>query len=499
MNNSHKTIAKNASVLMLSQITTWSMALILMVFLPRFLGAEGIGKLQLATSLWAIVSIVVSFGMDTFLTKEIARTPEDINNLFSTSIILRMMFFTLGVGGMVVFTHLAGYPDDTVVIIFLIGVSSLIGQLASTCQATLNGLERMEYVSISDILAKGLTTLLSIALLLLGYRVTAVALVNILGSLISFSIQYTALSRIQHLRLQKFDWSLSKWILKASFPFLMMNGFLVFYAQVDIVVISLLVTEEALGWYGAADRLFTTLLFIPTVFMMAVFPALSRTHAEAPGKITNVSRMSFDLLLLVAVPLGLGLFVISDQLILLIFGPDFAESGPILMVFGLVLIMTYQNIMIGIFLISTDRQNPWTRVIIIATIISIPLDLIFVTWCQRLFNNGAIGGALAFVVTEAFMLIVGIRLLPPGTLVRADLSFASRTLLAGAIMVAAIWWLRDTFIIIPITAGAAVYFVCIVSFRLVSSETWQLFKNLTTGVIHQLSSRRTLPVNNSAE
>jgi O-antigen/teichoic acid export membrane protein len=69
MNNSVKTITKNASVLMLSQLITWGMALVLMIFLPRYLGAVGVGKFQLATSLWAIVSIVVSFGMDTYMTQ----------------------------------------------------------------------------------------------------------------------------------------------------------------------------------------------------------------------------------------------------------------------------------------------------------------------------------------------------------------------------------------------------------------------------------------------
>ncbi|NJN47466.1 MAG: oligosaccharide flippase family protein [Candidatus Competibacteraceae bacterium] len=110
MNTTRKTIAKNASVMMLSQILTWGISLTLMMFLPRYLGPVGMGKLQLAISLWTIVGIVVSFGMDTFLTKEIARTPENINKLFSASIVLRMLLFLLGAAGMAVYTRVAGYP-----------------------------------------------------------------------------------------------------------------------------------------------------------------------------------------------------------------------------------------------------------------------------------------------------------------------------------------------------------------------------------------------------
>lgn len=494
MNDSVKKITKNASIMMLSQLITWGMALVLMIFLPRYLGAVGVGKFQLAGSLWAIVSIVVGFGMDTYMTKEIARTPEKTNQFFSASIILRVLMFLFGVGGMVIYTRLAGYPSDTVFVIVIIGVAAFIDQLALSCRSILNGLERMEYVSLSDIAAKAAITLVSIVLLVLGYGVTAVAIVSILGSLIGFITLITALRRVQQLKFEMFDRALSREILKASFPFLILNGFLVFYAQVDIIIISLLVSEEALGWYGAADRLFNTLLFIPTVFMTAVFPSLSRLHLQGSEKMAGLSRLSFNLLFLAAVPIGFGLIAISDPLIALIFGPDFRESAPILQVFGIVLIFTYQNILVGSFLISSDRQNPWTKVIIIAALLSIPLDLILVPWCQATFNNGAIGGTIAFVITEAFMLAGGIYLLPKGTLGWSNFSYAVRTVVAGGVMLTAVWGLRNYFLLIPIAVGAVVYAVCAVVFRLISPEIWQALKFTSKGILNKLGTKHIQPV-----
>jgi O-antigen/teichoic acid export membrane protein len=263
-----------------------------------------------------------------------------------------------------------------------------------------------------------------------------------------------------------------------------MNGFLVFYMQIDIVIISLLISEKQVGWYGSADRLFTALLFLPTVYMMAVFPALSRLQASASDSIIKLARLSFNLLNLVAVPMGLGLFVIANQLVVLVLGAEFVNSGPVLMVFGIVLIFTYQNTIIGMTLIAADRQKPWTRIIIIASLLSVPLDLILIPWCQQVFENGAIGGAMAFVVTEALMLTAGIRLLPKGTLNQANLSYALRTVLAGLIMLASIWWLRDRFILIPIAVGSAVYLVCILSLRLLTPEMRNMI-SITIAVIKQ--------------
>ncbi|MEZ4592537.1 MAG: flippase [Chloroflexota bacterium] len=499
MSNNTKTIAKNASALMLSQLITWAMAFVLMIFLPRYLGAVGVGKFQLATSLWAIVGIVVSFGIDTYMTKEIARVPEKLNQLFSAAVVLQIALFILGTGGMALYVQVAGYPEDTILIIAIIGIATLLGQLSIASRAALSALERMEFVSLADVIGKGIATLLSIIFLLLGYDIVTIALISVLGNVANLVVQLVSLHRVQPLHFHRVDFSLALDVLKSGFPFLILSGFLVFYAQVDIIIISLLVNEEALGWYGVADRFFTTFLFIPTVFVAAVFPALSRMHKDDSEKATRVSRLGFDLLLLTAVPLGFGLIAISDPLIALIFGPGFAESSPILKVFGVVLILTYQNILIGSFLITSDRQRPWSKIIIIATIISIPLDLVLVPWCQTVFNNGAIGGAIAFVITEAFMLIGGIRLLPPGTLDRTNVSFAARTLLAGGIMFASVWGLRDLFLLIPIVVGAAIYLACIILLRLVSPETQQIMKYVSQGVLDKLRAKQVQPASNTFE
>ncbi len=490
MNQSGKTITKNAGVMMISQIITWGMSILLMVFLPRYLGAEGNGKLALAISLWAIAGVLITFGMDTFLTREIARDPKQAGRLFSNSIFLRTLLFGISLVTMAAYLWLASYPTVTNQVIYAMGIATLFSQYASACRATLNGLERMEYVSISEIVSKGVTTIVGIVLLLMGYQVAVIAAVSILGSFTNLSIQFLALRRVLVMQLFRFNLQLGNEILKNSFAFMIMGGFLIIYAQVDVVIISWLVPEEQLGWYAAADRLFATMLFIPTVYLMAVFPALSRLQAEASSSFKKLTRISFDLLLLIAMPMGLGLLVIANQLVVLIFGPDFANSGPILMAFGVVLILTYQNVLIGMTLIASDRQNPWTRIIIIATLLSIPLDLILIPLCQQLLNNGAIGGALAFILTESFMLIAGLRLLPAGTLNRRNLSAAARTVLAGMIMVAATWWLRDVFIAIPILVGAVVYLVCVFGMRLISPETWDLFRSLSAVVKQRFGGRR---------
>jgi O-antigen/teichoic acid export membrane protein len=492
-----RTIAKNATVMMISQLVTWGLTILLTIFLPRYLGAAALGQFHLANSIWAILAIAVTFGMDILLTKEIARDSSKTGRLFGTTVILRLLLYAVALALLAGYLRLAGYPADTVAVIYIIGIGNLIWQFIGACQAVLQGLERMEYISLGLIVGKLFNTVASIILLLMGYGVLVIAAVTIGSALLNLVIQLFSMRRLHsgqyhwHVTdLLRFDRQLAASMLRASLPYLFSGIFLVVYMQIDVVIISLLVNEETVGWYGAADHLFGTFLFIPAVFMKAVFPALSRLYTNDPDALPRLMQRSFNLLLLLSVPIGLGLLVLANPIVLLLFGRDFAGSGPVLAIFGLVLILTYQNILLGKFLISIDRQNAWTAVMAIATVATLPLDLILIPWCVRTFGNGAMGGAIAFVVTEGAMLIAGLWLLPAGSLGRSTASLASRVLVAGLLMAAVAYWLRDTFLPIPIIAGALVYTVATFLLRAIPREDLEMALNLSQSALRRFRARR---------
>ncbi|HEU5090560.1 MAG TPA: oligosaccharide flippase family protein, partial [Roseiflexaceae bacterium] len=78
MSISGNRVIKNTSVLLVSQIITWGLTTALTLFLPRYIGPEGNGVLAIASSVWAITAVLISFGMDIYLMKMIAREPEHV-------------------------------------------------------------------------------------------------------------------------------------------------------------------------------------------------------------------------------------------------------------------------------------------------------------------------------------------------------------------------------------------------------------------------------------
>ncbi|MBK8904166.1 MAG: flippase [Anaerolineaceae bacterium] len=476
-----RTILKNAGVLMVSQLATWGLSLLLTLFLPRYLGVTSIGKLHLAESLWSIVSVVVAFGMDTLLIKEIARRPERVGDLLGTTMVVRTFFHLIGFFGLVLYARAFDYPSETLTIIYIIGISSLLGQYGGSVTAALQGLERMDFQSIANVLSRAIGTVISIILLLMGYKLIVIVSVFVLISLVNFLTQFLLLRRVQDFKL-RFTWGQGKEMLKYSLPLFGVGFFIIVYSQLDIVIISHLVNEDGVGWYGVADRFFGTLLFVPTVFLTAVFPALSRMFSSSPNSLPRLMGKSFDLLFVLSVPIGLGLIAISSPLVIGLFGEEFANTAPILAVRGIVLIFTYQNILLGQFLISIDRQNSWSFVLAAATLATIPLDFLLIPWCETAFSNGAIGGALAYIVTEVGMFIIALRLLPKGWLNKNNTKFAVKTVIAGLVMLFAVWWVKDLFILIPILVGVMTYLGMILVLRIIPKEDWLLIRELGQAV-----------------
>ncbi len=484
-----RTVIKNASVLMVSQLATWGLSLLLTLFLPRYLGVTALGKLYLAESLWSMVAVVVTFGMDMLLVREIARKPGSVGDLLGTTMVVRIVFHILGFACLIIYAKSFNYPSETLTIISIMGISSLLGQFGGSVTAVLQGLERMEFQSVAEVSSRALGTVISIVLLLMGYGVVIIVSVYILMALTNFTIQVLLLRRIQELKLG-FSINRARWMLKSSLPLFGVGFFIIVYSQLDAVIISHLVSEDGVGWYGVADRFFGTLLFVPTVFLTAVFPALSRMYSESPDSLPRLVGKSFDLLLLLSVPIGLGLIAVASPLVVMLVGGEFANTGPILAVRGVVLIFTYQNVLLGQFLISIDREKIWTLVLGVATVATIPLDFLLIPWCETMFANGAIGGGLAYVVTEASMFIIALYLLPKGWLNQNNLRYAVKTLIAGLFMLGVVWWVRHAMIVVPILLGAITYFSMVWVLRIIPKEDWQMIKALGPAVIKRLQKRQ---------
>ena len=245
--------------------------------------------------------------------------------------------------------------------------------------------------------------------------------------------------------------------LKSSFPYFLNDASLVLYLQLDAVVLSFVATSRDVGWYGGATTIYSVLIFAPLILMTSLFPDLARMHESDPARLRAHVQRAFSALMLLAFPLGLGTAVLASQAAVLFYGQGFDGTGPVLAIMGAQLILTYPIILLGRVASPTGRQRFWAILMLVVVLVSLPLDVALVSWSVATFDNGAIGAAIDYVVTDVLIFAVATWKLAPYLLNGEARVRISKCAVAATAMVACIWPLRNTFILVPVAVGAVVY------------------------------------------
>jgi O-antigen/teichoic acid export membrane protein len=463
-------VARNLGHVMSSQVVTWSMATLVAALVPRFVGPEGSGQLRFAFSVWLMVQTFASLGTSTFLVLEVARDRDRGLALVRPILTMRLVAYVVATLGVATFAVAGGVDATGMALLGIVGASMLLQTIADVFGAALTGLEQMSFPALASVVSKFVSTGAVVLVVVLDVGgVVLVAATSLLASATSLVLLWHFQRRFSHSVVDRSPLGWAR-ILRASAPFLLGYSILIVYQQVDTVVIAVLVDEQTLGWYAAADTLASSLMFVPVLLMATLFPMLGRLHTVDRKSMESVVVRAFGGLTISGVPIGLGAMVVATPISLLLFGDEFRETGPVLAVFALALPFVYVSIMLGQVAYATGRQSFWNALMTGAIVLTIALDVVLVPLMDRVHGNGAIGGGLSYLVAEAAMVGIGIWRVAPVIASRGSVVRLSKVVASGALMAAVTWPIRGVFILVPIAVGVVVYVACVLVLGAPSDE-----------------------------
>lgn len=451
----------NVGVLLLRQLTTWALTLMLLRFLPELLGAEGLGKITFAASLIAMLMVVTNLGTGTYITKRISIRDEGWSDLFWNTCLIRLVLggAVLAVGVRV----LAELDLDSTTrgVLYFTGLTVVVAALGKAAEATIQGLENMRWLSLSEVANKATTVLLGIGLLQMGFGVVTFAGVVLLGYTVSLAVMVFALARsgLQKPRLNpRIVWD----TVIGGMPFLMATAVLQLYLWCDVTLLTVLTHDEVVGWYGAALQIYTTLNFLPLIFATALLPPLSQLFARGDrSALLDLARNSLALIFLVSLPMAVGLAILADSAIGALGYPDeFHPSVIVLRILCANLPLTGLLMLLSTTVTSMDRQADWVRLMSVALVANLVLDVVLILATQSLFGNGGIGAASAFFFGELIQIGLSLRIMPAGLFDSRLMVQFGRSAVATAFMATAVIAARivyDPNIALLALLGAAVY------------------------------------------
>ncbi len=405
-------VAKNIVGTLITQLLTFAMAFLVNLYLPRYLGPGGTGKIGIIASWVMLLGVFVPLGTSQVIIKEVARDRSRVGELLATGLALRLLMGVAVIPLAALVAWLLGYSRELLVLL-LVSVPGMVVFVLSDVFATIyqgrEELARFNRATLIDKIAYGIAVLLLVSFKAPLWMIAGVA---VLSGLITLSYYVIGLrDLLKTLKMPRL--ANLKSLAVASLPFMGLLIFRTLYGQTDPIVLGVVASEVEAGWYTTAFKLVGSAMFFPMALVFALLPTLARLHGcgDRAG-FASLARKALDITLLVGLPIAAVTIFLAGPIINLLYGPRFAGAAPVLAVGGFGMLLYFVTAVLGLLVIAMDRQAVQARSALISCAFGIPLCILFSWGGHRLWGNAALGAIISDVIVEIYLGMVYWRTLP---------------------------------------------------------------------------------------
>jgi O-antigen/teichoic acid export membrane protein len=183
---------------------------------------------------------------------------------------------------------------------------------------------------------------------------------------------------------------------RASAPIALLSVLSMLYQKLSIYLISAMGGAALTGWFAGAQRALEASKTAHNSVFTALYPAMARAEPGS-GKTLRLARI---FLLAGSAVLALGLSFFASPLVVLLLGPDFAPSIPVLRILAWVLVPYTLNTYFTLAFVAARQER---RVALALAASLLALVLLNLWWIPRL---GLSGAAFAVLAAESFQALI---------------------------------------------------------------------------------------------
>ncbi len=411
--NTARRIAKNAAVSYAAQIIVTLLSLILSIYMARKLGSDVFGKYSFAAGFTALFAVFLDLGFGTLIVREVARDKSQAAKYAGNIMVIRTVLAFAFLLLMAVIITLMDYPRDTFLAVLILGISLSFNAFSGIFMQTFQAFERMEYNAFVSVTGQLVTVALGLAAVFLGYGLIGVVSAFAIGNLVRFVVSLLiSSSRFAKPRIE-IDISFWKSAAKSALPLGLLPIAATISTRADTIMLSVMKGDAAVGWYNAANNLVLGLHDIPWLLMSVVLPVMSASFVSSPSSLRTIYEKSSRLLLFLGVPMAAGLSLLSDRIVLFLYGAEFAPSVGALRILSWSLLLVFLAHPLYFTLVSMNRQNQAAVVVGFSAALNVLLNLILIPSLS--YVGAAIAALTSGVVTTVlYFFLVSKRLhVPP--------------------------------------------------------------------------------------
>jgi len=474
---SERSLAKNTAFYSIALALQKVFSFVFFIILARSLGVSGQGRFTFALSFASLFAIFIDLGLSQILIRETARDKKKAEKYLAGILGCKLIVSLLVYAAIVLVVNLLGYSEPAKALVYVAGLVMLVDSWTINIYSIIRGSQNLVYESIGTIGNQLIVLIFGGVLLVLkadpilvmsAYLISSLA--NLLWASYNLAKSFAVKVRIA------FDWPLTKKLLALSLPFAVAGIFSRVFSSADIVILSKLSGDHAVGIYSAAFKAAFALQFAALAFSASLYPAFSSYWAHSRKNLAKLFTKSMFWLMFLAGPIVFGVIAIADPAIPAVFGESYAASVLPLQILMASMLFVFLCFPIGAMLNACDKQSRHTVNLGITAIISVIANLALIPFFS--YNGAAIANLLSYIV----LFVLGLAVV--NKIIDYDKKYllwsGIKIIFACVVMFIIAWAVKVRFnFVFAIVAGSGVYVLLAYLLKLFSVKSvWEFIGSL---------------------
>ena len=394
-------LSRNFMYNTLQTVSSVLFPLITFPYVTRVLGPEGIGTAHFAENFCRYFMTFAALGIPIYGVREIAKVSDSISQRSKVffEIITINILTTLLCVCIYMPTIFSFMIFEKNINIYILGIFYLIFNIFSV-EWFFYGISEFKFISLRSFIIRLLFLILLFVFVkdkndvfwYFGLNVFTLILNNIINIIYlkdNISFEYKNISLRKHLQ--------------PLFYIFSSNVAISLYIIIDVLILGFLTDEKIVGYYSLGTKISKVPLALVLALGTVLIPELN--HAKAKNdlfKYQNLLNKSIEFVIVTGIPIGVFIYICSEQLIMLFGGKDFIEATTSLKIMApLSLIIGFSNIF-GIQILTVfSKEKELLYTVSMGMVVSILLNFLLIP----LFLDK--GAALANLISELSVTIFG--------------------------------------------------------------------------------------------
>lgn len=376
-------------------------ALLVGIFVARYLGPTQYGVMNYAVSFVTLFLVIATFGFENIEIREEAKANDQKDTILGTVFVLRLLLSLVTIILISVVAYINEADTYTFGIIMVYAITVMLTPF-EVIRNYFTSLVQNEYIVKVGIFRTVLSGVIKVILLLVHASLVWFVISLVFDAFVlAQGYCYVYKKKIGSMRSWRFDKAWACYLLRQSFPLLLSGVAATIFLQIDQIMIGNMIDKTSVGYFSVASKFVEVLLYVPTILIQTVSPLLVKERKNSLESFREKAQMFMNITVWLCVVCAIFMALCSRYIVLWTFGMKYLASIVILQILSFKIVGVALNIVSGQLLIIEEKQKYFVLRSLSGCIVCVVLNLLVIT---RFGVGGVAAVAIATQLAAGFLI-----------------------------------------------------------------------------------------------